>query len=191
MKTSEDRVTNFFLILYGVAETFIYNVVFITLMIIGYFLSNKLGYDHKGFLLFFLCFLSVQSIGKSLYLFGLLFYSKSLNQFPLKELGIFISNCIITILTIFFTFYVFDLSLSDKNTFGTFSTLCLFIMIDFMLTPYSYNIFRNYNFINQPDPMIENPIVVDKKKKGIFNFIFSFSSLTLGMIVVEYLSNQI
>ncbi|MFX5634452.1 hypothetical protein ABTE18_21715, partial [Acinetobacter baumannii] len=69
MKTSEDRVTNFFLILYGVAETFIYNVVFITLMIIGYFLSNKLGYDHKGFLLFFLCFLSVQSIGKSLYLF--------------------------------------------------------------------------------------------------------------------------
>ncbi|MFX9142769.1 hypothetical protein ABTN58_20045, partial [Acinetobacter baumannii] len=64
-------------------------------------------------------------------------------------------------------------------------------MIDFMLTPYSFNIFRNYNFINQPDPMIENPIVVDKKSKGIFNFIFSFSSLTLGMIVVEYLSNQI
>ncbi len=39
-------------------------------------------------------------------------------------------------------------------------------MIDFMLTPYSFNIFRNYNFINQPDPMIENPIVVDKKAKA-------------------------
>lgn len=188
MKSSNDAVTNFFLILYGAVETLLYNLVFIVLMVIGYFLSNKLGYDHKGFLLFFLCFLNAQAVGKGLYLLGLLSYSKSLNQLPLKELGILLSSFIVIIITMFLTFYYFDFSLSDKKTFSLLGTLCLFIMIDFILTPYSYGIFRDYKFVSQPDLTIEKSIIVEEKTKGIFNFIFSICSLTLGMVVLNLLS---
>ncbi|KCX75330.1 hypothetical protein J532_4558, partial [Acinetobacter baumannii 940793] len=43
-----------------------------------------------------------------------------------------------------------------------------------------------YSFISITDSSADNAIVVDDKKKGIFNFVFSIASLTLGMLVLNF-----
>ncbi|HFF4549288.1 TPA: hypothetical protein ACGC13_003727, partial [Acinetobacter baumannii] len=63
---------------------------------------------------------------------------------------------------------------------------CLVLMIDFILTPYTFKYFREYSFISITDSSADNAIVVDDKKKGIFNFVFSIASLTLGMLVLNF-----
>ncbi|HHP6444886.1 TPA: hypothetical protein ACSE3O_002981 [Acinetobacter baumannii] len=183
MNTKLDSTSKVFLTLYGAVQPFFINLVFILFAI----LASYTNYIPKlEVLIFFLCYLNAQSFGKSLYLFGLLFYSKSLNQFPFKELGILISNLIFIFLILTFSYNFFNLSFSSDNTKSAFGTFSLVLMIDFILTPYTFKYFREYSFISIADNSVDNAIVVDDKKKAIFNFVFSIASLTLGMLVLNF-----
>ncbi|MCA4238158.1 hypothetical protein ACLUYJ_15520, partial [Acinetobacter baumannii] len=109
-----------------------------------------------------------------------------LNQFPFKELGVIIINLIFIFLILFFSYSFSNLSFSSENTKSAFGTFCLILMIDLILTPYTFKYFREYSFISITDSSADNAIVVDDKKKGIFNFVFSIASLTLGMLVLNF-----
>lgn len=188
MNTKLDSTSKVFLTLYGAVEPFIMNLVFIFFAV----LASYTNYIPKTeVLIFFLIFLNAQSIGKSFYLFGLLKYSKSPNQFPFKEFGIIITNVVFIFLILSISYTLFNLSFSSENSKSAFGTFCLVLMIDFILTPYTLKIFRKYSLISIADNSVDNAIVVDEKKKGIFNFVFSITSLTIGMIVLNYVGSII
>ncbi|EMB9828242.1 hypothetical protein J4P94_003062 [Acinetobacter baumannii] len=183
MNTKLDSTSKVFLTLFGAVQPFILNLVFIFFAVLAYYINFI---PKPEVLIFFLCYLNAQSFGKSFYLFCLLKYSKGLNQFPFKELGVIIINLIFIFLILFFSYSFSNLSFSSENTKSAFGTFCLVLMIDFILTPYTFKYFREYSFISITDSSANNAIVVDDKKKGIFNFVFSIASLTLGMLVLNF-----
>ncbi|HCW6110685.1 hypothetical protein Q4029_16540 [Acinetobacter baumannii] len=183
MNTKLDSTSKVFLTLYGAVEVLFLNLVFIFFAI----LASYTNYIPKTeALIFFLCGINAMSFGKSFYLWGLLKFSKSLNQFPFKELGILIANVVFIFLILIFSYNFLNLSFTSENTKSAFTTFCLIVMIDYILTPYTFTTFKSYTFISNADNSIDNAIIIDNKKKGIFNFVFSIASLTLGMLVLNF-----
>ncbi|MCF4826114.1 hypothetical protein L1Z11_18400 [Acinetobacter baumannii] len=101
MNTKLDSTSKVFLTLFGAVQPFILNLVFIFFAVLAYYINFI---PKPEVLIFFLCYLNAQSFGKSFYLFGLLKYSKGLNQFPFKELGVIIKSYFYISYPIFFLF---------------------------------------------------------------------------------------
>ncbi|VCZ75667.1 hypothetical protein BANRA_04239 [Acinetobacter baumannii] len=81
MNTKLDSTSKVFLTLFGAVQPFILNLVFIFFAVLAYYINFI---PKPEVLIFFLCYLNAQSFGKVLS-FGLLKYSKGLNQFPFKS----------------------------------------------------------------------------------------------------------
>ncbi|MGF2280062.1 hypothetical protein ACHB0F_12005, partial [Acinetobacter baumannii] len=79
MNTKLDSTSKVFLTLFGAVQPFILNLVFIFFAVLAYYIYFI---PKPEVLIFFVCYVNSQSLLKSLYLFCLLIYSKSLNNFP-------------------------------------------------------------------------------------------------------------